>query len=283
MARASKTPFISSSLNITLVLFFLGVFGLVVLTFDRVITTSKEELEMKIFLSEQATDETARALLQQIAKKPYVQQARYVSPDEALASFDEAGENFLAAMDGINPFPASINVKLRENYINTDSVYAVSQLLLHFDLVQEVDYPIVLIERADANKSLVMQISLLLMVLLTIITMLLIVNTVKLAIFSRRLAIRSMQLIGATNAFIKRPFLQIGLAQGLIGGALALGLIHGLLYAISVNFIDLSSVLNSMALKFLYAGLVVFGAVLGWLSSNVAVSRYLNKNLDQLA
>jgi cell division transport system permease protein len=276
------TPNFFALFNISLVLFFLGIFALIALSFDLIIRAVKEQQELKIILSEATTEAEARLLLDRLKAEPYTKSIRYVSKEAALKEFQFAGEDFLDAMDGINPLPASLNVKLNDDYQETAQIKALSRELLKNREVQEVDFPVRLIEQANENRLVIYQVAGVIGIILVLIAYFLIHNTIRLSIYARRMIIRSMQLIGATRGFIMRPFLTIGLLQGLLGGLVSLFLIHGLLTYLSANYLNLDILLTNNSLYILYVGLVLFGITLGLFSSYRAVSGYLDKPLEAI-
>ncbi len=291
MSQQTRTTFIPSMVSIALVLFFFGMFALIPLGGKVLVDTAKEELVLKAMLAEGTTEQQARGIIGQVKGKPYVKAMVYRSRQDAMKEFKDLGDDFVKAMDGFNPFLSSVNIKLNAQYIQEDSIRAISTQLMQNAEVVEVDYPIRLIERVNDRIGLVMNLALPLGVILATIAFLLILNTVKLAIFSKRLTIRTMQLIGATNSFIRAPFIRIGILQGFLGGVLAVLLLGGLLVLTRFQMINLDEefqygldeVLYSTATQVLFISLIVFGALLGWVSSKVAVNRFLNKNLDQIA
>jgi cell division transport system permease protein len=277
------TPNLFALINITLVLFFLGIFAMIALSFDLIIRTAKEQQEMKVILSDATTEAEARFLLDRLKNEPYAKEIRYVTKQGALKEFQYAGEDFLDAMDGINPLPASLNLRLKDDFQTSEEIMRISRDLLKNREVQEVDFPIKLIEQANENRTIIYQIAAVVGIVLVLIAYFLIHNTIRLSIYGRRLVIRSMQLIGATRGFIMRPYLGIGLAQGFFGGVLAVALIHGMLSYLSANYLNLDILTESSTLLVLYASLITFGTLLGFFSSWMAVSRYLDKPLEQLA
>ncbi len=288
MAGSSpQTPFVFSLISITLVLFFLGFFGVLGLGARFFIDAQKERLELKALLQPGVTAEQARALVSRLRTDPYVRTIRYRSPQELMAEFAELDKEFNRGLEGVNPFLGSINVQLQPDYVNADSVRSLSQALLRHEIIREVDYPISLIETVNLRSGWLFRGSLAISLLLAALAYLMILNTVQLAIFSRRLSIRSMQLIGATASYVRRPFVQLGMVQGGLGGLIAAGLLFGLLLLLQLQLegfdFDLRELTYGRPTMALFGGLIVLGAVLGYLSSRVALSRYLNKSLDEIA
>jgi cell division transport system permease protein len=286
-SHGSRSPFGFSLFNISLVLFFLGIFFLLAFTFHSVVQRSKENLEMDIILEHQVSAEKGQALAQQMNQQYFTQSARYESKEEALENYaDQTGDQFIKTMDGVNPMPASVKVKLAPAYRNPDSVQKISLNLLQVkrSMIHEVKYPINLVEKVDRNSKVITTIALILGVALTLITLLIIMNTVRLAIFSRRLLIRSMQLVGATAQFIRRPFLRIGFLQGLIAGVIASGLLAAFIYLVDrySRVFDLQFLLFDPMIHVFLGALVIFGGVIGLLSSYLAVNRFLHRKLEDI-
>jgi cell division transport system permease protein len=287
MSSQPQTPYVFSLVSITLVLFFLGFFGLLALSGKYVIDRTKEDLELKALLTEGTQPDQAARLLDALRERPYIKTIRYRSREDIFGEFAQLGGDFKEAMQGYNPFLSSINIQLNAEYIQGDSIRAISRELLTHREVSEVDYPISLIETVNYRSGWILQASAGVAVLLGLLAYLMILNTVKLAIFSRRLIIRSMQLIGATAAYVRWPFVRIGLIQGSLGGAFAAALLCAILLALQAQFdtvgIDIRALSQGTPTLILYGSLVLLGATLGYLSSRVALSRYLNKSLDEIA
>lgn len=289
MPPRTRTTVIPSLISITLVLFFLGLFAMIAAGGKLIVDKAKENLVLKAMLTEGTTNEQAVRILRQLQTQPYVKQVGYLSRQDALKlQMRDLGEDFVKAMDGINPFLSSINIRLNAEYIHSDSIRIITQQIMQNAEVQEVDYPIKLIEKVNDRLGAWMQISLVIGLVLLGVTFFLILNTVKLAIFSKRLMIRTMQLIGATNGFIRAPFIRIGILQGFFGGlmanALLLGLLFGLRYQLEMEEFQyaIDDLMTGRGMLTLYLSLIVLGVLLGWFSSNTAVNRFLNKNLDQI-
>jgi cell division transport system permease protein len=284
MARQGKVPYITSALNISLILFFLGIFFFLALSAELILDQAMQELEFKIILAENITQNQALKIKKQIDKQPFTVRSSYISKNEALKAFKDIGDDFLEAMDGANPLPAVINLRLKADYINADSIEKISQTLLLYSEIVDLYYPISLIQQLQYNITQLRFIALILALILLIVTFFLILNTVKLSIYAKRLMIRTMQLIGATEAFIRAPFLRLGMLQGLLGGVLSSLLLLSLLLGLRhlFEFQSLDFLFYSQELWLLFFFLILLGLALGWLSSKVAVDKFLNKQLDQI-
>lgn len=284
MASATaRIPLLSSLINISLILFFLGIFVFLALAGQRVLDLTLQSLRLKLILPDHVTATEARSLADSLDRLYWVQSVAYVSKEDALRQFD-AGEDFLAAMDGTNPLPATLQIQLQPQAIESQFLSEISRELLELPQVVDIYYPIQQIDNILANAARLRILALAVGAVLLLIALLLIINTVRLAIYSKRMVIRSMQLIGATRSFIRWPFVRLGLLQGTLAGLLANGLILVLILSLErLTELDLSLLLQGNEIKVLFLALVLTGTVLGWLSSRIAVNRFLDRSLDHLA
>ena len=284
MASATaRIPVVSSLVNFSLILFFLGIFVFLALAGQRVLDLTLQSLRLKLVLPDHVTAAEARSLADSLSRLYWVQSVDYVTKEQALKLFD-AGEDFLAAMDGVNPLPATLQIQLQPQSIEPQFLSQTSRELLELPQVIDIYYPIQQIDNILANAARLQVLALVVGVVLLFIALLLIVNTIRLAIYSKRMVIRSMQLIGATSSFIRWPFVRLGLVQGALGGVVASGLILALIATLErLTELDLSLLLQGLEIKLLFLGLILIGTVLGWLSSRIAVNRFLDRSIDSLA
>ncbi|MCS6903833.1 MAG: permease-like cell division protein FtsX [Bacteroidia bacterium] len=280
----SKLPYIASTLNISLILFFLGIFFFLAIAAQLVLDQAVQELEFKIILAEQVSQAQANQIRKQIQKQPFTVSTSYVSKNQALQNLKDIGDDFLEAMDGMNPLPAVINLRLKPEYVNIDSIEKISQILLEYPEIVDLYYPISLIQQLQKNLVELRWIAFVLAIVLVIVTFFLILNTVKLSIYAKRLMIRTMQLIGATENFIQAPFLKIGILQGAIGGCVAsillILLLLGIDYTFEIHFFHF--LIHNHEIWVLFFCLILLGLSLGYFSSKVAIRKFLNKELDQI-
>ena len=290
MAKRNRTPFNSTLLTITFVLFFVGCFAFIAILWDQVLSQAKSDLEYKITLKDRVSDKEALKLVEEFKDKRYVLAARYVSKEAALEAFSkENDEDFQREMmDDINPLPSSINLKLKSEFINLDSLRSITnEILIRNREFRDVVYPMKLIHVVDKRAAVIRIGATVLGILLLGVSFMLIANSVRLAIFAQRLAIRSMQLVGATAGYIRKPFLRIGVIQGVLAGTLASLLLFLLIRGASSLFksLGLSSdiISSSLSVILLFICLILFGGLIGLLSSFYAVNKYLNKDLEKIA
>lgn len=287
LKRKTRSTFITSMLIISLVLFIMGIFTLGIIYSNHLLKSVQEEFEMMVFLKEGISTERRKNVQTEIGAETFVKDIRYVSKEEASKEFMETvGDDFLEIMQGVNPIPASLNIKVRADHINRgDQMTMINSYLRAFPEVTEVEYPFLEIEQIRNNMGTMIKLSIGLGLLVLLIAFFIISATLKLAIYSKRLVIRSMQLIGATAGFIRRPFVTMGTLQGLLGGIIASVLLCVAIMVfskVSPLFADLGQIFSISEFYYLMVGLLIFGALIGYISSNIAVSRYLYKNLDEL-
>lgn len=280
----ARNTFFTSLFSISLVLFFLGICMIAALAGKLIVDTAKEELELKVLISDEAPASRILELRQEIQHMRGIKSLRYLSKEEAGKEFiATTGDNFKEALGNFNPFMASLNIRLHKDYVNRDSIQRFQRLILEYPEVAEVDYPIELISRVDENTHILAQIGLLAGIVVIIITYFLIYGTVKLSVYSKRLMIRTMQLIGATSDFIRSPFVKSGVLQGFTGGIIAsIFLLTGQIILVQ-QFPFLQDLFLNYEFFSVYLFLIVTGTVLGWISSRMAVNRFLHKRLDEIA
>lgn len=264
-----------------MILFFLGLFILFALAGKIVVDAARDDLEMKILLVNGAGKNEADEVIQKLKNKPFIKKIRYVSQSEALKELN-LGKEFLEANKNKAPFFSSVNIRLTKEYFSPDSLKKIETELESYKNVQDIDFPIRLIELINNRGWAFWQVAIILGIILSFGAYLLILNTVRLDIYSKRLTIRSMQLIGATRNYIRKPFVNLGVIQGAIGGLNATLMIVLLLMFVSFSVIDLDVIFKSKELYILFIFLIIFGSTLGYVSSHRAVDRYLDKHLDEI-
>jgi cell division transport system permease protein len=280
----SRVPFVTTLVNIGLILFFVGLFAFAMLGGAIVARTAMEQIELKVVLADFVSEEEGKKLEKDLSQKRYVRSAKYVSKAEAHASFSAAGEDFLAESENVAPLPATIHLALKHQYIDNDSVDAINKELLQNPQITEIYYPVKLIKQVDENAGRLAPVAVGIGIVLLTVAFFLILNTVRLAIHAKRFAIRTMWLVGATPSYVRRPFLWLGTLQGLLGGAAASALLLLLIVGLEkFTGLEFDLVTFHAYSYVLYAALVALGGILGVTSSYVAVNRYLGKTLDQIA
>lgn len=286
LRRRVRSTYLTALGSIALVLYFLGIFAGLALFGRSLMREVQRQAGMKVFLHEGIRKDLQAELEARLQAAPYVAGIRFVSREEAAQLMArEAGPDLQALLEGNNPFPDAYYLEIHPAYLRTDSLAAIRQRLEAELLVAEVTYRGELIDLVNRNLRVLGLVGLALGLVLAVIALWLIMSTIRLAVFAQRLVIRSMQLVGATRGFILRPYLWRGLSQGGLGGLLAAGLLwfSGWL----LQPVILETGLSPKALPLtgfigLLGGIVLFGLALGGAGSYLAVSRYLNRSLDEL-
>lgn len=292
MRSRTRSTFFTSLFIISLVMFVMGLFaGTSVYSYIE-LEKAQEEIELMVTLPERTQPANVDSLERFITAQPWAKTLNFTSKEEAGNFFmEEVGEEFMDLMDGINPLPASFDITLNFAWINSDSLDKITSILETQEIqkVKDIVYPIGEIEQLRENTIRRMKIAIGIGLVVALIAFFIVNGTIRLAIYAKRMVIRSMQLIGASNGFIRRPFLWMGIYQGMLGALIACGLLVGIIFLLSnmevTEFAQPEAIKELMyryEFMILLGGIVIFGAVLGWFSSIWAVNRFLNKNLDQL-
>ena len=277
-----RSSYLTLVVSVSLVLFLLGVLGLVLINAKELSDYLRESLSFSIMLDDEAKEPDIRMLQKDLDAKPYVKSTEYVSKDAAAAKMKkDLGEDFISFL-GDNPLPPSIDVYLYAGYTSPDSVAKIEKYVREYPFVKEVLVQESLLFLINDN---VRKISLFLLVISTflfLIALTIINNTIRLSIYSRRFLIRTMQLVGATRGFIRRPFLVQSAVHGLLAALVAMSLLMGLLYLIEKQFFLMFSFESTYLLLLLGISIVITGILINIISTFFSVNRYLSISEDKL-
>jgi cell division transport system permease protein len=281
--RRMRGSYLTTVIGIALVLFMLGCLGLILLNANKLSTHVKENIRFQVYLKDDAKDVEISKLKKSIDASAYSKSSQLVTKEEAAAKLKEdIGEDFIEFLDGANPLPVTIELKLNASYAHPDSISWIVDRLESHTAVKELAYSKDLISKMNENMGKVSLVLLGFSAILLFIAIALINNTIRLAMYSKRFIIRSMQLVGATRSFIQKPFLMQGIVQGVLGGVVAMGLMAGVIYLLkkeipaSFQFDDLSIFAKLFGLT------VVLGILIAFFSTFFAVNRYIRMKLDDL-
>lgn len=274
--------------SLTAALFLIGFCGLLVMQSKKLISIIKQNIEVRVMLDKGLDSTQVTDIQKKIIAKPYVLNTEgkpsviFYSKDEAAREFIADTKEDFSALLGENPLHDSYRVRLHEDYFEDTKLKMIKTELEKIDGVFEVVYQENLADQINKNLTKIYIILATFAVIMLIIIVLLMNNTIRLALYSQRFLIRSMQLVGATNNFIQMPFLKNGAVQGLISGFIAAGLIVGL-QQIALRQIEGLHILQEYEkLGILLLGVIVLGALIGILSTFQALARYLRMTLDDL-
>ena len=273
-----------SLVSIMLVLFLLGAFAIFMMHARKLSNHVKENIGFEIVMNSDVKEANILRLQKELDAMPAVKSTEYITKDEAISRLSEdLGEDFLEWLGPEeNPLLPSIDVRFHANYANTDSIAKVETLILDNPDVKEVYYQKSLVDLINKNLRKIAVLLMIVSLALLLIAIALIRNTIRLSIYSKRFLVRSMQLVGATESFIRRPFLKQGVSQGFFGGLLADLLLIGILYWVSKRIPDLTLVQDTMVIACILVGIVILGVLLAWFSTRAALDKFLKADLDKL-
>ncbi len=280
--RRIATSQFTTIISITLVLFLMGLLGLIVLHARMLSDYVKENIGFSIMIREGVQEAGILQLKKSLDGKYYVKSSEYIPSERAAARLkSELGEDFVGFL-GYNPLLASIDVRIKAPYANADTLRVIEKRLLAFPEIKEVYYQKSLVDAINSNIEKISFILLGFSGILLFISIVLINNTIRLAVYSRRFIIRSMQLVGATEGFIRRPMLLRSILHGLISAFFALLMLMLLTYFALEEIPELASLQDPFMLLILVVFIAVLGVMMSWLSTMLAVRKYLRIHTDLL-
>jgi len=260
--RKLISSYFSVVLSIGLVLFLLGVLGLLVLNTKKLADHFKEQIKISVFLKDSAKEVEVDQLQKSLVMADYTKSAVYVSKEDAAELHStEIGENFLDFL-GYNPLKNSIDVSLKADFVSTEQVEEIATELAKKDYVEEVSYDKPLIALLTENVKRISFWILIASAVFTLIAVLLINSSIRLSIYSKRFIIKTMQMVGATKRFIRRPFIWTNIKLGMLGSLLALIALGTVLYYVNMNFPELNLLQDFTILGILFVGVFVLGVLI---------------------
>ncbi len=280
--RRLRNAYASSIISISLVLLLIGVAALLIVNARTVQDYFKENLQLSVLLRQDATDQDAAAYQKSIETMPFIKGSRIVSREEGTAELKKMlGEDFLSVFE-TSPVPISLEIKLRGDYVSPDSVAFVRRALGASPVVDEVEYQQSLVETLTANLTKISMVLGIFILLMLFISFVLINNTVRLNVFSRRFTIHTMQLVGATRRFIRKPFMRGAIMQGLVSSLLALLVLAGVLELLRRSFPQIFAVFETKSLIIVALTVVVCGIVICTISTYFVVNKLVSLDKDRL-
>ena len=273
---------ITTVVSISLVLFMLGLLGIIILNTHKLSNNFKENIGFQVILKDEAKEVDVAKMQKTMDATNYVRSTEFITKDEAAARLKkDLGEDFIGFL-GYNPLLASINVHLKAQYANADSIEWIEKEMMQNPVVKEVSYKKNLVTMINENVKKISFIILFCSTLLMIIALALINNTIRLTIYSKRFLIKTMQLVGATQGFIRRPFVLKGIRHGVYGAIIAIGLLIGFLYLGQKQMPDLAELQDTEMLLTLFVIVIILGIIISWISTSLAVRKYLRLKSDEL-
>jgi len=280
--RRLISSYFSVVLSIGLVLFLLGVLGLLVINTQKLGNHFKEQITLSVYLKDNAKTAEIEQLQKSLAFAEYTKATTYISKEEAAEQYSEdIGENFIEFL-GYNPLKNAVDVNLKADFVSPTQIAEIAEDIESKTYVDEVSYDKPLIALLNDN---VRRIGLWILIasrVFTLISVLLINSSIRLSIYSKRFIIKTMQMVGATKTFIRRPFIWTNIKLGMLGAFLALIALGVVLYYVDQNFPELALTQDLLVLVVLFLGIFGLGVIISWASTHFATQRFLNLRTDDL-
>ena len=280
--RKLRTSSASTVISISLVIFMLGIFGLVLINTQRLTNYVKENIGFTVMLNEDVKEIDVLQLQKTLDASEWVKSSQYVSREEAASILQQdLGEDFISFL-GFNPLSSSIDINLNATHTTSDQIISIERELKEHALIKDIVFQKDLVEAINQN---VQKISVLLLgfcALLFIIAIALINNTIRLSVYSKRFLIRTMKLVGATHGFIRKPFLYNGLTQGMFGALISILLLMIALFGVQKEMPELLVLQDLPTVGLIMGTMFIIGILMSLLATNMAVGKYLRMNEDDL-
>jgi len=280
--KRGKPSYFMSILGVTLVLFLLGIIGWLVINANKLGDYFKESVEVRTYLRGDLNPNDSVALMQYITTKPYVKKIEYITKEQGKKIYmNDGNEDWNRVLDA-NPLPNAIYFKVKNQYLNTDSLASIKTDLKQQTYVSDVEYPEALVGKMNENLRNISIGMLIIAIVLSVVVIILIDNTIKLAMFSNRFLIKTMQMVGATRGFIAKPMNLRAILNGAIGGAIAAAGVYMLILLAESQIKDLKSIRDNNMLFLLFLILIILGICITLFSTHRSVIKYLKMKLDDL-
>ena len=280
--RRLISSYFSVVISIALVLFLLGSMGLLVLNAKSVSDNFKEQVILTIYLEDSSKDVEIKQLEKSLAFSDYVKQTEFISKESAADFMKlEYGEDFLDDI-GYNPLKNSIQVNLKADYVTARRLDSISESTLKKNFVEDIKYDKDLVSLMNSNVKRLSLWILIISGIFTAIAVLLINSSIRLAVYSKRFSIKTMQMVGATKKFIRRPFIWRSIRLGIIGSLMAIIGMAIVLYYVDISFPEFQLIQNKISIGLLFASIFLIGILITWWSTFFATQRFLKLKTDQL-
>ena len=269
-------------ISTAMVLVLLGLVVFSVLTSRNLSQWVKENLTVTVMLSDDVSVNGAKLLCRDLYHRPYSRNIDYISKEQALKEQTEAMGSDPSEFLGVNPFPATLELQLKSDYANRDSLKWIAKELQNNPKVTDVAYQVDLMDSVNRNLTKLNLLLLGLAVLLTFVSFSLINNTVRLSVYSRRFLIHTMKLVGASWGFIRRPFMNQALLVGVIAALLAIAVLGGLFYGLYYYEPNIVAVISWRELAITAASVLLFGIIITAACSYISVNKFLRMSAGEL-
>ncbi|HEY4617476.1 MAG TPA: permease-like cell division protein FtsX [Flavobacterium sp.] len=280
--RRLISSYFSVVLSVFLVLFLLGILGFFIINSQKLANDFKEKIAMTVFFKNEANDSILKGFGKELKVAPYAKSSVFVSKEAAAKQHtDIIGEDFMTFL-GENPLQNSYDIHLKAAYVEKDSIAKIEKQLRANPMVSDIVYDKQLVNMVNDNIKKVSMWILIISGFLTFIAVLLINSSLRLSIHSNRFIIKTMQMVGATKSFIRKPFVMRSIRLGMLGAALAILALLGVLAYVETSFPDLGILNDKILIAVVLLAVLGFGILITWLSTYFATQRFLNLRTDDL-
>jgi len=280
--KRGKPSYFMSILGVTLVLFLLGLVGWLVINANKIGDTIRENVEVRAYLRGDMNPKDSAALMDYISAKPYVKTIDYVTKEEGKQRYmDEENEDWSRVLDA-NPLPNGIFFLVKKEYVHVDSLSNIRKDLEQQTYISDVQYPEALVTKMNENLRIASIVLMAVAVIIALVVIFLIDNTIRLAMFSNRFLIKTMQMVGATRWFIAKPMNGRAIINGAISGLIASAGLYLLINVAEKNVPWLKVVHDNRLMFLLFLALIIIGISITLVSTHRSVIKYLKMKLDDL-
>lgn len=277
-----RSSYLSVIVSIALVLFLVGILGVIVLKTNSITKHFKEKVAITVFLNDNAKNKDVETLQAELRKKEYAKKVTYISKDEAAKIYSaDIGEDFLEFL-GENPLKNAIDISLKSEFVTPEIMAEIEKELVIRSIVAEVTYDKPLIELLSKNINRLSFWMLIFSALFALIAVVLINSSIRLSVYSKRFTIKTMQMVGATKSFIRRPFIWQSIKLGVIGALVSIVSLLILISYLNKNIPELELFSDVNMLGIVFVAIIGLGILITWLSTFFATQRFLNLRTDEL-
>lgn len=282
ISRRLKSSYLTTIVSITLVLFSIGLVGLLMLHAKKLSDYVKENISFTVIINKEVKSADIIEIQKKLDANPYVKSTEFITEDKAAQTFQkEMGEDFVKTL-GYNPLNNSIEVHLKAEFANAETFSKIEKELLKDENIKEVYYQKSLVNLVNENLKKISFVILCFCFLLMIIAIALINNTIRLSVYSKRFMIKTMQLIGATEGFIRKPFLKSSLIYGSVSAFLSIMMLTGVIIVSRREIPDIVSLQNLDMFMILFGSVIIIGLIISVFSTYLAVHKFLKSKVDTL-
>jgi cell division transport system permease protein len=281
-AKRSTPSYFMAIVGVSLVLFLLGLLGWIVINANKLGENFRENVEVQVYVRENISAKDSAALVQYIAAQPYTKSWEYLTKESAKKRFISDGNSDFSNVLDQNPLPASVDFHIRSEYANSDSLNKIKADLSQNLAVSEVQYNQKLVSKLNDYIRNISIVLLIIAVIISVLVIILIDNTIRLAMFSNRFLIKTMQMVGATRWFIAKPMDFRALVNGAISGLLAIGGIVGVIFIAERWVPEMRALRDYALLSVMFVVIILLGICISFISTHRSVVKYLKMKLDDL-